>query len=98
PTSHPLGDRYRVEARIVVWHADDVLRIPTGALFRRGNDWMTLAVDGGHARLTKVEIDHHNGIDAEVSDGVSEGQAVILHPSDPVADGTAVKARESLSR
>ncbi len=97
PASHPLGDRYRVEARIVVWHADDVLRIPTGALFRRGNNWMTFVVDGGHARLTKVEIDHHNGIDAEVTGGVSEGQAVILHPSDTVADGTSVKARKSSS-
>ena len=36
--------RYRVEARIVTWRGDNVLQVPTGALFRRGNDWMTFAV------------------------------------------------------
>ena len=29
-----LGDGYRVEAEIVIWKEDDVLKVPTGALFR----------------------------------------------------------------
>ena len=32
----PLGDNYRAEVRIVVWQSDNVLKVPTGALFRRG--------------------------------------------------------------
>ena len=32
-----LGDNYRAEVRIVVWKADNVLKVPTGALFRRGD-------------------------------------------------------------
>jgi len=44
PPGRELGDRYRVEARIVTWRGDNVLQVPTGALFRRGNDWMTFAV------------------------------------------------------
>lgn len=88
-----LGDRFRVEARITTWSAENVLQIPAGALFRRGNDWMTFVVEGGHVKLTKVEIGHSNGLAAEVISGVAEGQQVVLHPPDTVTDGASVKPR-----
>lgn len=88
-----LGDRYRVEARIVTWTGDNVLQVPTGALFRRGNEWMTFTVGNGRAKLTKVQISHTNGIAAEVTDGLTEGEKVILHPPDTVGEGVAVKPR-----
>ncbi len=88
-----LGDRYRVEARIVTWTGDDVLQVPTGALFRRGNQWMTFVLANGKANLTKVNIAHSNGIAAEVTDGLQEGQQVILHPPDSVSNGVPVRAR-----
>lgn len=94
PAGKFLGDRYRVEARIITWHSDSVLQVPTGALFRRGNDWMTFLVEGGKARVTKAEILHNNGTSAEVVGGLTQGQRVIVHPPDAVADGQAVKARE----
>ena len=93
PPDHPLGDRFRVEARIVTWHSDRVLQVPTGALFRRGGDWMAFLSDGGKARLKKVAIAHNNGVAAEVTSGLSEGQSVLLHPPDTVTDGAAVKQR-----
>lgn len=88
-----LGDRYRVEARIVTWTGEDVLQVPTGALFRRGNEWMTFVLENGRAKQTKVDITHSNGIAAEVRDGLQQGQQVILHPPDSVTDGVAVKGR-----
>ena len=88
-----LGDRYRVEARIVTWTGADVLQIPTGALFRRGNQWMTFVVEAGKSKLTKVEIGHTNGVSAEVRTGVTEGQQVILHPPDTVHEGGSVAPR-----
>lgn len=94
PPDHPLGDRYRVEGRIVTWHGDNVLQAPTGALFRKGDDWMTFLLDGGRARLVKVEIAHNNGIAAEILSGLKQGQRIILHPPDSVADGATVKPRE----
>ncbi len=93
PATHPLGDRFRVEARILTWRGANVLQVPTGALFRRGNDWMTFVLAGGNARLTKVEIAHNNGLAAEVRSGLQQGQSVILHPPDALADGAAVKTR-----
>jgi HlyD family secretion protein len=90
PSGRELGDRYRVEARIVTWHTDDVLQVPTGSLFRRGNDWMTFIVKEGKARLQKVEIGHNNGLAAEVHAGLSLGDTVIIHPPDAVHDGASV--------
>ncbi len=90
-----LGDRYRVEARIVTWSGGDVLQVPTGALFRRGNEWMTFAVEDGKARLTKVVIGHSDGVSAEVLKGLSDGQQVVLHPPDTVADGKRLSPRRS---
>lgn len=92
PPDFRLGDRYRVEARVVIWHDDDVLQIPTGALFRRGNDWMAFVVEDGKAHLRKVDIGHNNGIAAEVLSGLTQGDSVIVYPPDSVVDGTAVAA------
>jgi len=88
-----LGDRFRVEARITTWSGEDVLLIPAGALFRRGNDWMTFVVEGGKAKLTKVEIGQSNGLAAEIISGLTEGQRVVLHPPDTVTDGSSVTPR-----
>jgi len=94
PPGMMLGDRFRVEARIVTWHSDDVLQVPTGALFRRGGDWMTFLFENGKAHQTKVEVTHNNGVAAEVRSGLKEGQRVLVHPPDAVLEGSAVKARE----
>jgi HlyD family secretion protein len=98
PPGTLLGDRFRVEARIVTWHGDNVLQTPTGALFRRGGDWMAFLFDGGKARQTKVEIAHNNGVAAEVRGGVTEGQRIILHAPDAVVDGAKVKPRPEAAR
>ena len=91
PAGRELGDRYRVEARIETWRGEDVLQVPTGALFRRGGDWMVFGIAEGKARLRKVEIDHNNGIAAEVRSGLAEGDAVIIYPPDSVTEGAAVE-------
>jgi HlyD family secretion protein len=90
PPGLELGDRYRVEARIVTWHSDDVLQIPTGALFRRGNAWMAFAVEEGRARLREVQIGQNNGIAAQVRAGLAQDQIVIVYPPDHLADGDRV--------
>jgi len=93
PPGHTFGDRYRVEARIVTWRGDDVLQVPTGGLFRRGNQWMAYLNENGVAKETKVTIGKNNGVSAQVLDGLQEGQQVILHPPDTVKDGVQVTDR-----
>ncbi len=88
-----LGDGYRVEARFVLWEADDVLQLPTSALFREGEGWAVFAVEGGRARLTQVETGQRAGLATQVLSGLAAGTRVVSHPDDKIDDGTRVKPR-----
>jgi HlyD family secretion protein len=87
-----LGDGFRVEARIVRWSADDVLRVPAGALFQRAGVWHAFVVEGGRARLREVKAGQGNGLETEILAGLAEGDRVVVYPGDRVADGARVKA------
>jgi HlyD family secretion protein len=86
-----LGDAFRVEARIVVWVQPDALKVPAGALFRRGEEWAVFVVEGGRARRRPVRIGRSNGLETQVIEGLKEKDEVILYPSDRVRDGVAVR-------
>ena len=93
PAAKLLGDRYRVEVRVAVWHSDSVLAVPSGALFREGNTWKTYIYQNGTARLTPLETGHSDGTLTEITRGLSPGDKVLLHPPDVVKDGSSVKER-----
>jgi HlyD family secretion protein len=88
-----LGDAYRVEVRVVVWEAPDVLKVPTAALFREGSRWAVYVLETGRARRTEVMLGHQTGQESEVTGGLSEGATVILHPGDTLAGGVRVEVR-----
>lgn len=85
-----LGHGFRVIAGIEVWRGAEVLSIPVGALFRDGSDWAAFAVAEGRARLRILRIGERNEDLAQVLEGLAEGEQVILHPGDAVADGVRV--------
>ena len=89
-----LGDGYRAEVRIVVWQGDDVLRVPVGSLFRRGDSWAVFVTDGGRARLRTIEIGQRNNDLAEVVSGLRATERVVLHPPDALVDGARVRERQ----
>lgn len=89
-----LGHGYRVEPRITVWQAPEVLRLPLGALFRDAEGrWATFVARDGRARLTPVEIGRTNDEVAQVLSGLEAGDQVVLYPGDRVADGRRITAR-----
>jgi len=88
-----LGHGYRVIARVVVWHSDDVLKVPLGALFREGENWAVFVVADGRAHRRRVKIAERNLHAAHVVDGLKAGEQVVLHPSDRVYDGVRVEPR-----
>jgi HlyD family secretion protein len=90
-----LGHDYRVIVHIAIWNAEAVLSVPVGALFRKGEDWAVFAVKDGRARATLVKIGHRNNRTAEILSGLSEGDRVVLHPSDRIKEGVAISERES---
>ncbi|MGL4238659.1 efflux RND transporter periplasmic adaptor subunit [Tabrizicola sp.] len=86
-----LGHGFRVITRIALWRGDNVLTIPVGALFRDGADWATYVVRDGRAALQRITLGERNENYAQVLEGLAEGDDVILHPSDLVVEGGAVK-------
>lgn len=89
-----LGHGYQVEARIVLWESDDVLKLPLTALFRDGEgEWAVFVADDGRAQRRSVKIGRRTGFEAQIVDGLHAGERVVVHPSDRVADGVLITAR-----
>ncbi len=90
-----LGHDYRVVVHVTVWRSDNALTVPVGALFRSGDRWAVYVMRDGRARTARVEIGHRNNRSAEVLSGLTDGDRVVLHPSDRVTDGARIAERES---
>lgn len=88
-----LGDGYRVEARLVLWEADVVTKVPQGAVFRHGDAWAVFRAEGGTARLTPVRIGHRGEAEVEILEGLEAGAMLVLHPGDRVKDGVRISTK-----
>jgi HlyD family secretion protein len=86
-----LGDGYRIEVKIVVAEVTNVVRVPAGVLFREGDDWSVFRAVDGRARLRSVSIGKTNGLETEIVAGLASGDVLILHPTDKINDGVAVR-------
>jgi len=86
-----LGDGYRVEARFILWQQDSVLQVPASSLFRLNEGWGIFVVENNRAKRRVVKVGQRNGLVAQILEGVKEGEAVINHPSDEIADGVRIK-------
>ena len=86
-----LGSGFRVLARFVIWEDEDVLQVPTGALFRTGNGWAAFTAENGKAVKKEVTLGHRAGLAAQVISGLSEGDIVITHPDNSIADGVRIR-------
>jgi HlyD family secretion protein len=89
----PLGHGFAVYLRIVQWQKDGVLQVPLSALFRQSGEWFVFIADDDVARLRRVQVGHRNDVSAEIIDGLSEGESVLVHPGDRIEDGIAIKQR-----
>lgn len=96
PGLKSLGDRYRVEVRVAVWHSDDTLLVPAGALFREGSEWKTFLFNDGKARVATVKAGRTDGKLTQVLDGLKAGDEVLMHPPDTVKDGSELVKREEV--
>lgn len=86
-----LGDNYHVDVLFVISKADHVLALPLGALFKSSDKWAVYMVQDGRARLRTVAISKKNDRQALVTDGLTEGDQVILFPGDKIREGTRVR-------
>lgn len=88
-----LGHGYRVEPRIVLAAADDVIKVPRAALFRENGRWSVFVDEGGRAVLREVETGLGNGLEAEVKSGLAAGERVVLQPGSRVLAGVRLEER-----
>lgn len=88
-----LGDGYRVEAQFVLWEKESILQVPVSALFRSGDEWAVFRLANGRTVVTPVELGQRSGLAAQVTDGLSEGDQVIIYPGDRITNGMRVVAR-----
>lgn len=92
-----LSEGYRLDAHVQVYRNDNALRLPTGALFRSGDQWAVYSIQGnGRVRRTPVHIDHRGAIFAELLSGLPDGARVVVYPGDTIQDGARVTPAPSL--
>ena len=91
-----LGDGFRIEARIIIWSKENVLKVPTSSLFREGAQWAVYKVAGNRAQLQIVEIGQRSGLEAEVQSGLAEGDQIVVYPSDAIRPGVKLARRDEM--
>ena len=85
-----LGDRYRVQVRIVIWRGEHVLTVPWSALVRDDEGWRVFVAEGGRARARAVKVGRQGEFDVQILDGLRVGERVVRHPTDRVVDGARI--------
>lgn len=97
PAGTPLGEGYRVDARITLSARDGALLVPTAALVRDGTRWRVLVVQAGRTLARPVTVLERNAelawVEGGDAGGVQAGDAVVLYPGSIVRDGQRVSAR-----
>ncbi|MGX5652127.1 efflux RND transporter periplasmic adaptor subunit [Hydrogenophaga borbori] len=94
PGQLPLGEGYRVEARIVTLAQADALLVPNAALVRTPTGWQVFVVDGdGRARARALTLGPRGTEQAVATDGLRAGERVVLYPGNGVREGQRVRER-----
>jgi HlyD family secretion protein len=86
-----LGDRYRVDAEVVLWGSADVLSVPLSALVRNDQGWSVYSVSGGRAHLRPVSLGHRGAFSVEVVSGLAAGDTIIRYPTELMHEGIRVR-------
>jgi HlyD family secretion protein len=89
-----LGAGYRVEASFVVWQADDIVQIPSSAVFRHGGGSAVFVIENSVARRRSVRLGQLAGLEVQVLEGLRPGEKIVAHPDGSIQDGTLVQQRQ----
>jgi HlyD family secretion protein len=88
-----LGDAFKVEAEIVIDHRQGINKVPLSALFRQNGLWSVLKVIDGEVILQAVKVGKRNNFFAEITQGLTVGEQVIIHPNNSIEIGMNVIQR-----
>lgn len=98
PAPDRLGDGYRVEATFIVWQADNLLQLASNALVQESGSQesgqtFVYRIEQNRAHKTPVKTGRRSGLWVEVLEGLEEGDRLISHPDETIADGARVEVR-----
>lgn len=86
-----VGVDYRVRVRIFTQIRPDALVVPRSALFRSPDGgWQLFVAQGKRAMLHSVSVGLMNDATVEITEGLDEGQQVILAPDTKLSHGSRV--------
>jgi HlyD family secretion protein len=94
----PLGDGYRLNAHIVTFSANAVLKAPASAVFPCGQGACVFLIENGLARRRAIAVGHRSPDAVEVLGGLAVGSLVIGYPPNEVNDGSRVSVRTDTGR
>ena len=91
----PPGDGYTVRAQVVVRRAEQALQVPVSAVFPlpgKPAAHAVFTVQGEQARLTEVQLGGRGPTGAWITQGLQDGQAVVVFPPAALHDGSRIRA------
>jgi HlyD family secretion protein len=86
PPTPLQSHEYRVDVRVIVSEAKEVVRVPLGALFRTGEGWAVYVVENDRARLRAVSVGAQDEQFREIRRGLEIGEQVVLFPTPSVSE------------
>lgn len=88
-----IGDAYQVDVKIMILESNNILTIPVSAIYRDENHWAVFVLSHGRAQKRLINIRSQNPEHVAIEAGLSEGEEVILYPSNQIQEGLRVKKR-----
>lgn len=89
-----IGDGFRVDVGIVLHRDEQALKVPSGALFRDGAGWAVFLVGDGRVAKRPVKVARRSGSEAQIEEGLREGEAVVIYPQDALRPGDRVEVKK----
>jgi HlyD family secretion protein len=80
----------RLDLRIITDEQPDAIAIPERSTFRRDDAWYVFKVSNGRAQLSPITIGLRNDDWAEITEGVTLQDVIVLEPKNELEDGMRV--------
>ncbi|MBU3741493.1 MAG: HlyD family efflux transporter periplasmic adaptor subunit [Candidatus Kapabacteria bacterium] len=85
-----LGDNYKVDAQIMLWQLPSARTLPLAALVEQQGAWHVYVIENGRSVLRRVRMGRRTTLRAEILEGLSAGEQVVVHPPEALRDGSRV--------
>lgn len=86
-----LGDEFRVDVDIFIYESKKELLVSMSALFRDSDNWAVFVAEKGRAIKRIITIKRHNSDNAIVTNGLKEGEKVVLYPGNLISNKVRLK-------